>query len=91
MVWDTWSAWWITPRALAMGNMAQKHPRSPHIVLGKFLTPFVHWLKACGAFVDSFSKTKLWDCVKTIAALIVILAALAFSCWLNIYWCFGWC
>ena len=36
-------------------------------------------------------NTKLWEGVKTIAALIVALALLAFSCWLNVYWCFGWC
>ncbi len=48
-------------------------------------------LKARKAFVDPTSNAKLWEGVKTIAALIMILALLAFSCWLNIYWCFGWC
>ena len=41
--------------------------------------------------MDKSSKTKLWETAKTIVALIVLLALLAFSCWLNIYWCFGWC
>jgi len=74
-----------------MGNMAQKHPQSSHNVLRKFLTPLLPSLKACRVFLGSFSKTKLWETVKTIAALMVMLALLAFSCWLNIYWCFGWC
>ena len=43
------------------------------------------------SFVDSLLKAKLWERVKTIAALIALLTILAFFCWLNVYWCFGWC
>jgi len=69
-----------------MGNMPGKYRRRAP----KYGDPkkiFVVFV----SFVDSFSKTKRWETAKTIAALIVLLALLAFSCWLNIYWCFGWC
>jgi len=79
-----------------MDNMLQKFPRSSRSNTKKFLVPFVSPRyaalgQACIAFVDSSLKAKLWEGVKTIAALIAALALLAFSCWLNIYWCFGWC
>ncbi|MBC8504329.1 MAG: hypothetical protein H8D34_05700 [Chloroflexi bacterium] len=57
----------------------------------KFFVILVYSPQARIAFVDSLLKAKLWEGVKTIAALIVALALLAFSCWLNVYWCFGWC
>ena len=83
--------------------MLQRFPRSLRSNTKKFLVPFVSPRyaalangtppagQACRAFVDSSLKAKLWEGVKTIAALIVALALLAFSCWLNVYWCFGWC
>ena len=74
------------PRASGMDNMSGKYRRRTP----KYGNPkkiFVTFV----SFVDSLSKTKLWETAKTIAALIVLLALLAFSCWLNIYWCFGWC
>ena len=45
----------------------------------------------CRPITPLILNAKLWEGVKTIAALIAILATLAFSCWLNVYWCFGWC
>jgi len=71
-----------------MDNVLQNHPRSSRNTPREFLVPS---LKARKAFVDPTSNAKQWEGVKTISALVVILALLAFSCWLNIYWCFGWC
>jgi len=72
-----------------MDNMLQRFPqksrRTPKY--GNAMKIFMIFV----SFVDSSLKAKLWEGVKTIAALIVAIALLAFSCWLNVYWCFGWC
>ncbi len=70
--------------------MLQKHPRSSPRTPTKNMHS-KNFFVILVSSVDSLLTATLWEGVKTIAALIALLALLAFFCWLNVYWCFGWC